>query len=98
MRGTTLLRIIGVVLLLLASAVLLVGTYLTVIGAVSFGEYANPPPSIGAKVRDVLPLAVWTLVAAAAPAILGAALILTSRRSRDSHRIGAGERGEPKTA
>ena len=68
------------------------------IGAVSFGKYANPPPSIGTKVRDVLPLAVWTLVAAAVPPILGAALILTSHRSRDSHRIGGGERGEPKTA
>jgi Zn-dependent alcohol dehydrogenase len=98
MRGTTLLRISGVVLLLLASAVLLMGTYLTVIGAVSFGEYANPPPSIGAKVRDVLPLAVWTLIAAAVPAILGAALILISRRLGDSHRVSGGGRGEPETA
>lgn len=93
MRGATLLRIAGAVLLLLAAAVLLVGTYLTVIGALEFGEYANPPPSIGAKIRDVLPLALWTLAAAAVPAILGVALIAISRRSRDSLRIRRGEGG-----
>lgn len=82
MRWATLLRVVGIGLLLLAGMILLAGAYLTVIGAVSFGEYADPPPSIWAKLRDVFPVALWTIVAAAIPATLGAVLIASARRRR----------------
>jgi hypothetical protein len=82
----------GVASLLLAVAILVAGYWWGVF-VWSGGEYAEPPPSLGHKIWEVFPWALGAVVLAAIPAITGVVLIGISRRSGDSHRIRAGERG-----
>ena len=70
--------IVGVACLVLAGSVLALGYWWSLL-VWSGGEYAQPPPSLGHKLGEVLPWALITVAVAAVPAIVSAFLIVTSR-------------------
>jgi hypothetical protein len=75
----------GVASLLLAGAILIAG-YWWAVFVWSGGEYAEPPPSLGHKIGEVLPWALGAVVLAAITTITGVVLIRISRRSAGGRR------------
>ena len=73
------LPVAGIVFILLAAATLILGIVWAVLGAMEFGEYANPPSGFWDKVGDVLPIVIGAVVVAAIPAMTEVVLILISR-------------------
>ena len=88
-----LLVVIAGICLVLAAAILITGYWWGVF-VWSGGEYADPPPSLGHKIGEVLPWALGAVVLAAIPTLIGVMLIRSSRRPGDAHRIRADARGK----